>query len=148
METRIRPYAPEDREAILTLLRLNTPAFFAPEEEADFVRYLEEDAELYHVVEEDNRIVACGGMNLFDNGTARISWDMVHPDAQGKGVGSRLTEFRIARLKETGGVERIVVRTSQLAYRFYARFGFEVKEIVTDYWAEGFDLYYMEIPVR
>lgn len=141
----IRPFLPSDREAVLTLLRLNTPAFFAPGEEADFIRYLDEDAGLYHVVEENDRIVACGGMNLFTDGTARISWDIVHPDVQGKGVGSRLTEFRIARLRETEHVERIVVRTSQLAYRFYARFGFEVKEIVKDYWAEGFDLYSMEM---
>ena len=41
-------------------------------------------------------------------------------------------------------VLRITVRTSQLAFGFYEKRGFELKGIEKDYWAEGFDLYRME----
>ena len=37
----IRPYIPTDNESIIALLRLNTPRYFASEEEADLLDYLE-----------------------------------------------------------------------------------------------------------
>ena len=44
----------------------------------------------------------------------------------------------------SSSVRRITVRTSQLAFGFYEKRGFELKGIEKDYWAEGFDLYRME----
>jgi len=145
----IRPYAPSDKEAVLSLLRLNTPAYFATSEEGDFVHYLHHELELYYVLELNREIVGCGGINFADNKThGRISWDMFHPAHQGKGLGSQLTRFRINRLKEMDGIRLISVRTSQLAFQFYEKLGFELKESVKDYWAPGFDMYRMEIVQR
>lgn len=145
----IRNYRPEDREAVLELLRLNTPAYFAPSEEADLVYYLENESDHFYVMVSEDRPVGCGGINFSDDGaTARISWDIFHPDLQGQGLGSRLTRFRIGRMSERESVHTLVVRTSQLAYTFYEKFGFETKEIVPDYWAKGYDLYRMERPAR
>ena len=138
----------DDQPQVLELLRLNTPEYFAPEETADFIEYLEREAEYYFVIEEDKRIVACGGYNLMSDGiTARISWDMVHPEVQGKGLGRRLTQFRIDDIKKHSSIELIVVRTSQLAYQFYAKFGFTLAKKVPDFWAKGFHLYQMEMKV-
>ena len=36
----IRTYQPEDKHHVLHLLRLNTPNYFAPEEETDLIFYL------------------------------------------------------------------------------------------------------------
>lgn len=92
----IRPYVPADREAIIRLLRLNTPTYFAPEEEPDLLFYLDAEAEHYFVVEINGALAGSGGFNFADNGkNGRISWDIVHPDHQGKGIGSLLTRFRI-----------------------------------------------------
>ena len=143
---KIRPYTPADNESIINLLRLNTPKYFAPEEEADLKHYLSNEIDFYFVAEENNKIIGCGGINIVDNGkTARISWDIIHPEYQGKGIGGELTQYRIDRIKEIPGIEAIVVRTSQLVYPFYQKFGFEVKEVVKDYWAEGIDMYVMEL---
>jgi ribosomal protein S18 acetylase RimI-like enzyme len=145
----IRPYTATDRENVLQLLRLNTPRYFAPSEEKDLEYYLDHHAEHYFVVESGGELRGCGGFNFSDDRTVgKISWDIFHPDHQGKGLGSALTRYRIERLKEYDSVRIISVRTSQVAFQFYEKFGFRLREVVKDYWAEGFDLYRMEFPVE
>ena len=80
-----------------------------------------------------------------DRKIAVLSWDIIHPDYQGKGVGKLLTQFRLDRIREIETIEKISVRTSQLVYKFYEKFGFELKEVVKDFWAKGIDMYRMEI---
>ena len=103
--TTIREYQPTDKNAVIDLIRQNTPAYFAPKEEADFSNYLE---------------------------------------YQGKSLGAQLLKYRIEILKSIDGIQKITVRTSQLAYKFYEKQGFTLKEIQRDYWAKGFDMYSME----
>ncbi|MFT5915729.1 MAG: ribosomal-protein-alanine N-acetyltransferase [Bacteroidia bacterium] len=143
--TKIRPYSQSDQPTLVDLLRLNTPKYFALEEEAEFISYLAHEIEQYFVVELNDEIVGCGGINLVENGAVgRISWDMLYPNSQGKGIGSKLLQHRIGVLKSNHTVKQIVVRTSQHVYPFYEKNGFELKEIKKDYWADGFDLYLME----
>ena len=142
---KIRPYTTFDKEAVLHLLQLNTPKYFDPSEQADLFKYLEEEVEDYFVLEIDNKIVGAGGINYFpEEKTARIAWDMVRPDTQGKGYGKKLTEHRLGHINSQSEIELIVVRTTQLAHKFYAKMNFELVKIVKDFWAEGFDLYLME----
>lgn len=142
----IRPFRPNDRERILDLLRLNTPLYFSPEEEQDLLDYFDHHLEYYFVVEVDGIVCGSGGINRVDNGqTARLSWDIIHPDYHGRGLGRALTTYRLDRICELPGVHTITVRTSQLVYPFYEKLGFRLVEVVKDYWAEGFDLYRMEL---
>lgn len=141
----IRKHRESDRERILELLRLNTPEYFSPDEEEDLVYYLDNHADNYYVLEISNIIVGCGGFNLSEDGeTGRISWDIIDTRYQGKGYGSILTKFRIEKMKEIDTIKTISVRTSQLVYPFYEKFGLKIREIVKDYWAEGFDLYRLD----
>jgi len=141
----IREYTPGDKPAVLDLLRLNTPAYFAPEEEADLIRYLDKEIDIYYVLECENAVVGCGGINFADNRTTgKISWDIFHPAYQGKSLGTLLLKHRIKKLKTIESIQLILVRTSQLAYRFYEKNGFELLEVVKDHWAKGFDLYRMK----
>lgn len=144
----IRPFQTSDTPRLLELLRLNTPEYFSPAEEKDLIYYLKNEIEQYFVLLENNKIIGCGGFNLSeDKKTGKISWDIFHPESQGKGFGTELTNYRIERIKEIKSIEKISVRTSQLAFRFYAKFGFELKEIVKNYWDKGFDLYHLEANV-
>jgi ribosomal-protein-alanine N-acetyltransferase len=137
-------YTPLNKQAVLNLLRLNTPDYFAPSEEKDLIDYLENESGNFFVVELENTIAACGGYNLSADGTlGKISWDIVHPDYQGKGLGSELTKYRIERLKQIESVRTIAVRTSQHACLFYAKQGFVLKDMIKNFWAEGYDLYLM-----
>jgi ribosomal protein S18 acetylase RimI-like enzyme len=48
-------------------------------------------------------------------------------------------------LKENLNVEQIIVRTTQLAYPFYEKLGFELERIESKFWSENFDLYQMKM---
>ena len=145
VKMQIKHYQPEHRDAVLAVLRMNTPGFFAPEEEADFIRYLDNEIDEYFVIETGDQIVGCGGINFKNEGkTGVLSWDMINPNIQGKGLGSKLVKFRVEWLFDHYHVETIIVRTTQLVYPFYEKMGFRVMETQKDFWAEGYDLYYME----
>ncbi|AKD05198.1 GNAT family N-acetyltransferase [Pontibacter korlensis] len=141
----IRPYSSQDKEELLELLRLNTPQYFAEEEEADFIEYLNKHVESYFVVEVEGKIIGSGGINYFPDKTARISWDIIHPAYQGKGVGKELLQYRVDYIRRNASVEVIYVRTTQLVYKFYEKAGFTLEKTEKDFWAEGFDLYQMKM---
>lgn len=145
----IRKYTSTDRENVIELLRLNTPDYFSPAEEKDLIYYLDNHPENYFVIEVENKLLGCGGFNTSETSEMmRLSWDIIHPKSQGKGLGSALTKFRIERIREMKGIKTISVRTSQLVYKFYEKWGFELKETIKDYWAEGFDMYRMELSIE
>lgn len=142
----IKAYQNLDQKKLLQLLRLNTPQYFDPAEEKDFIEYLEKDSDHYFVFENNNELIGCGGINYFhEESLARIAWDMVHPNHHGKGVGKQLVQFRINEIKKKTGIDKIVVRTSQFTFQFYQKMGFELEKIEKDFWAKGFDLYQMNI---
>ena len=120
----IREYCPTDRNDVMNLIRLNIPKYFAVKEEADLGRYLDEEVELYYVL-------------LF-------AWDIVHPAYQGKSLGTKLLNHRIEKLRNISSIKKIIVRTSQLVYKFYEKQGFVLLEVKKDYWADGLDMYKME----
>ncbi len=145
---KIIPYTQEYKEAVIALLDQNIPDYFAAEEKEDLIRYLENEIEEYFLVEFDRKIIGAGGINFLNNKTqGRISWDIIHPNYQGKGVGSTLLKYRIQILEKYKGITEIIVRTSQLAYMFYEKNGFDLLEIKKEYWAKGFDLYLMQYKI-
>ena len=141
---KIRPYNIGDKSKLIEILRLNVPDFFAESEVEDLEKYLDSEIEKYFVVELDEEIIGAGGIN-FENDykTGKISWDFINPKFQGIGVGRKLLRYRTALLKSMSSIEIISVRTSQLAYQFYEKNGFVLKEIHKDYWEKGFDMYKM-----
>ncbi|MEO9256867.1 MAG: GNAT family N-acetyltransferase [Crocinitomicaceae bacterium] len=143
--TTIRKYDPSDKNTVIGLLRENTPNYFAKEEEKELINYLENEIELYYILLFDDKIIGSGGINFSeDKKTGIISWDILHPEYQGKSFGSQLLKYRIEKLNSIESIEHTIVRTSQLTYKFYEKQGFETLEIIKDYWAKGFDLYSMK----
>ncbi len=143
---KIRGYVNDDKPTVIKLLEMNIPEFFAASEVADFENYLIQQLEDFFLVEDKERIIGAGGINYFPKiNTARLSWDFIHPDFKGQGIGKDLTEFRIELIKKNPEIKTIEVRTSQLAYQFYEKLGFKLIKTEPDFWAEGFDLYHMEM---
>lgn len=140
----IRPYRVSDKKQLLEILDLNIPQYFAESELDDLKNYLENEIEEYFVAEVDNQLIGGGGINFDKKSyTAKISWDFIHPLFQRKGIGENLLKHRLEILKTMDEVKDIIVRTSQLAYKFYEKNGFVLQEVIADYWAKGFDVYVM-----
>lgn len=140
----IREYKAADKDNVIAILKLNVPAYFAESEIKDLEDYLENNLEKYFVAVIENQIIGAGGINFEDNGkTAKISWDFIAPKFRGKGLGQSLLKYRIDLVKSIDNSITIMVRTSQLAYKFYEKNGFILKGIENDYWAKGFDLFNM-----
>ena len=141
----IRNYNSTDRSAVLHLLELNTPTYFSPAEREDLEYYLDHEIESYFVLEFEGVIAGCGGINYSeDKKTGLISWDIIHPDYQSKGLGTLLLKHRIKILQAVNTIQKIKVRTSQLTGEFYAKSGFNTVIVIPDYWAPGFDLVEMD----
>ncbi|MCU7693436.1 GNAT family N-acetyltransferase [Haoranjiania flava] len=138
----IRDYTPEDKPALLEILQLNVPAYFAESEISDFEQYADNGVEKYFIIEYNNKIIGSGGIN-FNHRTGIISWDFIHPAFHGKGAGTQLLQYRINLLKQLKNIEAVTVRTSQFSYQFYEKNGFVLHEIIKDYWAKGYDMYKM-----
>ena len=142
----IRAYSNTDKPKIIQLLRKNTPEYFDSSEEKDFKNYLENEVEKYFVYEINSEIIGAGGINYFvEEKLARISWDIIDPNSQGKGIGKELTQYRINHLKRNLNIEFIIVRTTQLVYKFYEKLGFELEKIEKNFWSKNFDLYQMKM---
>jgi len=83
------------------------------------VYYLDHEIEYYFVIELNNMVIGCGGINFSgDPAHGKISWDILHPDYQGQSLGTLLLNYRIEKLKKFPGLKTITVRTSQLSYKF------------------------------
>ncbi|MVZ64451.1 GNAT family N-acetyltransferase [Sphingobacterium sp. DK4209] len=141
-ELNIRPYQVDDYELVLRLFNTNVPSYFAEEERNDLIEYLNNEREEYFVIEQDTHLVGAGGINYKGN-DAYISWDFVDASLQGLGIGKQLLSHRLEIIKSNKTVERIIVRTSQFAFKFYEKNGFVAIETHKDYWAPGIDMIYM-----
>ena len=64
MEIDIRPYTDVDKLAVLSLIKLNTPLYFAESEAMDFAHYLDHEKEMYFVACIDGEVVGCGGVQV------------------------------------------------------------------------------------
>lgn len=164
----IRPFQPNDMPALLQILQANTPKFFHPSEADDYCYYLEERIEHYWVFEQEGQILGAAGLNIknlppgnmgglvalapeasdkagLGATGAYLSWDLIHPDAQNQGIGTRLTQHRIDFIRRQTSIKTLIVRTSQLVYPFYEKQGFQLEKTSPDFWAPGLDLYQLKM---
>lgn len=141
---KVRDYHPFDFTAVLRLIEVNSPKYFHPSEKEDFINYLNYRREDYFIIEKNKVIVASGGINTINN-KIRISWDLVDPNEQKKGLGSLLLNHRTNFIKENYSSKNIEVRTSQYAFEFYQKQGFKLVNKEKDFWAKGIHLFQMEL---
>ncbi|MFD1096095.1 GNAT family N-acetyltransferase [Salegentibacter chungangensis] len=145
----IRDFSPKDSETLLELVKLNIPEYFDETEWPQFKEYLEHETEDYYVIEENGKIIGSGGLNYSpQKKRAVLSWDVLHPRHQGRGHGRKLVQYRIERARQRKGVEDLIVRTSQLTYKFYEKMGFDLEQVEKDFWAKGYDLYFMKMSLK
>lgn len=144
----IRPYISEDKKELVEVLTLNVPKYFDPKEIQDFKKYLEVHESTYFTVTSGNKIIGGVGCNyLKKNSVGEITWIFFHPKFAGKGFGNKAVTHCLSILKSNSEIQKVTVRTSQLAYGFFEKFGFDTTKIEKDYWGIGLDLYQMELKI-
>lgn len=167
-----RPYRPSDRAACLRLFDSNCPQYFDPSERADFAYFLDDLAATaapdqpadapetaegaaapsqvrYLVLEGATGLLACGGLETASDGQkAWLAWGMVDRDSHQQRLGSHLTEARLALARRLPGLREVHLATSQLVHGFYARFGFELREITPQGFGPDLDRYDMVLPLE
>lgn len=151
----IRPYKPTDRDACIALFKSNIPKFFDPTELPLFEQFLDalernvpgkagNREEHYFVSEQSDRIVACGGLCLRDEGKVTcMAWGMVDNALHKQGIGRELLLFRLQKMDEFFPGIAKVLDTTQHSFGFFERMGFRVTKITPDYYAPGMHRYDM-----
>ena len=126
MKHEIAQYSEKYLRPLLNLFNDKEPRYFDKAERSDFKNYLRNERELCFVVLVDEIAIACGGINFSTQKkyTEIISWDIVNPNYHGLGIGKSLLLYRVQLLKQTEGIQKVVVRTSQHTYGFYQKMGF------------------------
>lgn len=145
----LRAYTPQDKAACLELFDSNLDPYFMPHERAEFSSFLDKKIGEYFVVEQDEgRIVGCGGIAVnAETGEGNLTWGMIDRHKHRQGIGRFLTQGRLERLRQAPGLKTVAIQTSQHTVAFYARYGFEVKEIIKDGFGPGLDNYKMALPL-
>lgn len=144
---RVRPYAPNDRDACLAIFDGNTPRFFGPGERPSFAAYLDHPVGTFLVLcDDDGTIVGCGGIAVRkDRRTAYMVWGMIRADRQRVGNGRALALARLRSVAEMRDVDKLALDTSQEAVGFYEKLGFRTVKHTPDHYAPGLDRYDMEL---
>lgn len=141
----IRPFTPADENALIGIFQLNVPQYFDPKEIEDFREYLSRRSDTYLTIEHNGRIAGGAG---YDINTAHhsgsITWIFFHPDAAGHGLGKEVVAYCMKIFNADPGIEKLVVTTSQLAWKFFEKCGYQLIRTEKDYWGKGLDLYLME----
>lgn len=117
----IRPYAPADADACLTVYDSYAPE---PGERAAFAAFLAAPAGAYLVMEHEDRILGCGGFTVAPP-EARLTWGMVHREAARQGLGRFLLLYRLKEIGKSAGVLFAGVSVPREFAGFFARQGFK-----------------------
>ena len=141
---RIVPYESKYFENCIEIIQSNTPKYIDPSEHSDYKDYLLRNDETYFVLFNDINLVSCGGYGLIKSRTKVVlSWGLVHSQHHNKGYGSELLKYRLNHIKNNYPDIEIHLDTSQKTYKFFEKFGFNVKQISKNGYGKGLDRYDM-----
>ncbi|HEY5552875.1 MAG TPA: GNAT family N-acetyltransferase [Opitutaceae bacterium] len=130
-----RAYETGDRDACLGIFDANCPAWFAPNERADYCEFLDRMPAGYEVVASGGRVVAAFGL-LRPAATWHLNWIMVSPDAHGRGVGRAIMQ-RVTSLVTGAGGGILHIGASHRSAPFFAKFGATDVRHTHDGWGPG-----------
>lgn len=138
-----RAYNQSDREAVLEIFSSNIGLYFAPEEKADLIEFLEGLWQESHYLvffreEAPKELLACGGFGELEN-KVFLRWGMVNQAVHQQGIGTELLLQRLGAIKAKVGEIDVFMDTSQHVQGFYQKFGFEIEFSIKDGFAENID---------
>lgn len=91
-----------------------------------FEAFLDRNPRGLAVAELDGRVVGCGALEVGIDGAATLAYGLVHPEYQGRRIGTTLILLRLARsVPHANGVVAAIFSVDR-AIEFYRRLGFLV----------------------
>jgi len=142
-----RAFASADIPACLALFDGNCPAYFAPNERADYRAFLDAAPEGYEVCMLDGAIVGAYGVHATGDGNAALHWILLAPAAQGHGLGAAIMA-RAMRMLDERGHDTLHISASHRSAPFFARFGAVEDARIADGWGPGMHRVEMRIVRR
>ena len=131
-----RTFRTPDTSACLAIFDLNCPAFFAPEDRADYAAFLDEAPPTYEVCLSGGRITGAFGLTPGEAASARLNWILLDPAVKGRGVGAAMMQ-RAVGLARGAGATRIDIAASQFSETFFAKFGARTLSRQANGWGPG-----------
>jgi len=123
----LRRFESRDRASCLAIYRQNEHGYFPADFLVYFEFWLDSEEFLKLVLCVDDVPVAIGAVNCekhFGLATAWLTFGMVSPAYQGKGLGSALVLARLSLLPKPIHAARVLMTNVEASKTFYARFGF------------------------
>lgn len=146
-EVRFRDYDPRDRPACLALFDANCPAFFAPNERAEYGDFLDEIEGGYEVCLLDGAVVGAFGLIEGEPGEEpSLRWIMIDPTRQGQGIGSAIMRRVVSRAR-TDGARLVRIAASHRSAPFFEKSGAKAVRETPDGWGPGMHRIDMELAV-
>ncbi|CAN7665539.1 GNAT family N-acetyltransferase [Acidovorax sp. LjRoot117] len=128
---KVRLLQPEDIAQCEQIYLLNEPLHFPAGFYPMFAQWLRDGKVLIVVIEQDNAVVAVGGMTadpVEGQQFVTLSFGMVHPAHQQKGLGTLLLLSRMALLRQNATPAQVHITTVGGSETFYGRFGFAYQD--------------------
>ena len=141
-----RPYSGDDKESCLGLFDANCPEFFAPNERADYQRFLEMGSSGYELCLINDEVAGAFGLMGDADTRRRLNWIMLNPRFRGLGAGRAIME-RVVSLASFERVQFVDIAASQKSAPFFARFGAVTLKVIDNGWGAGMHRIDMELPL-
>lgn len=150
----IRSYRPDDRQGCLEAFKSNVPLFFTTPEITDFGLFLDrivqlnpqetEERVFYYVVEEDEKIIGCGGFGFYTlDGDISLTWGLIHNAYHKTGLGEKLLAHRLQQIATLYPGKKVIIDTTQHSFGFFEKYGFVTTQITPDFYTVGMHRYDM-----
>lgn len=143
----VRPYTEDDKAACLQLFDLNCPSFFSLNERDDYETFLIRENEDYLVLTQGRSVIGAFGLSLTNPKVGRLRWILLHPDFQGKGLGSRIMT-QVRNMAKVKNLDCVSIAASQHSAPFFAIYGASTVEVIPHGWGPGMHRHDMVLSIE
>ncbi|MEM1405046.1 MAG: GNAT family N-acetyltransferase [Pseudomonadota bacterium] len=142
-----RDYGKDDESACLAIFDGNCPEFFAPNEREDYRAFLGASPKGYEVCLSAGDVVGAFGVFPQLDGAPSLNWILLHPNAQGLGLGSAIMARSSASAR---ALEAAFLRiaASHKSAPFFEKFGAQRKRFTKHGWGRDMHRVDMELPIE
>ena len=140
-----RPYSPSDLDACLALFDANCPEFFAPNERADYLQFLQNSPNGYELCLLNGEVAGAFGLMGKAGPRRSLNWILLDPKFHGRGAGRAIMQ-RVMALAASIGVEVVDIAASHKSAPFFAKFGAVSLRVIDNGWGPGMHRVDMELP--